>query len=371
MEWHDLDVDTFVRFAKYAYSRDYAEAEPEWAEDDEAKQGADAAAAAGAQRPGSRSSETQVIDLTNQTDGNSDGSDDSEDEEGDRDDEDDDDTSEEESSEGGDQDEDDETSSDSDSNFDNNDPNAVARPHHCLPPTSCQELRNLPFSITSYTERWELYLNNMLFWEATSASASASSSSTTTITTTTARGPPPSKRRRLLASHPSDWRSTSTAKLKHAAMRRFLALDTTNITTSTTTAAAAAAITADRSADTYTPRPNHSPRESFSPVFLSHARLYALAEKYGVEPLKALTLRRLHAALAGFRIYPERLDDLADLVPAVYYSTVDGDPARRMLVLFFACIAEHVKECLAFRAVMRCVGEFADDLFREMTGRLL
>lgn len=46
-------------------------------------------------------------------------------------------------------------------------------------------------------------------------------------------------------------------------------------------------------ADKCEPRPNRNSNKCYKEVFLSHARLYTLAEKYGVEPLRMLVLHKL------------------------------------------------------------------------------
>ncbi|KAI5463200.1 hypothetical protein BGZ63DRAFT_353234 [Mariannaea sp. PMI_226] len=222
VEWPDLDVDTFVRFAKYAYSRDYVEADPEMLPHPPPP------APEIAQPQDSQSSQNQMIDLTNQADGGSVGED-----------------------------------------------------------------------------------------------------------------------------TPANDDEQSCANLKYSAMRRFVKLEM------------------EHPDDLWEPRPNVDPYEKYEPVFMSHVRLYALAEKYGIEKLKTLTLHRMHLALQRFTIFPERVGDVVCIVPIIYDYTVAGDMAREMIVQFFCCVAEHVKVNRDFRFALRSVGEFADDLFQEMTSRLL
>ena len=66
------------------------------------------------------------------------------------------------------------------------------------------------------------------------------------------------------------------------------------------------------------PRPNESPEEDYTEVFLSHARLHVFADKYDIEMLKTLTLEELHATIAKYTLYPERTGDIIALLRCVY-----------------------------------------------------
>jgi hypothetical protein len=51
------------------------------------------------------------------------------------------------------------------------------------------------------------------------------------------------------------------------------------------------------------PSSNTDSKEDFTPVFLGHARLYVLVDKYGIENLSLLALQKLHMTLVLFRLY--------------------------------------------------------------------
>ena len=66
------------------------------------------------------------------------------------------------------------------------------------------------------------------------------------------------------------------------------------------------------------PRPNQSPEEDYTNVFLSHASLHVFAEKYDIQTLKSLALENLQNTLAIFTLYSERTGDIIELLRYVY-----------------------------------------------------
>lgn len=65
---------------------------------------------------------------------------------------------------------------------------------------------------------------------------------------------------------------------------------------------------------------NSSSNQAFTSVFLAHARLYILADRYLMPPLKSLTLHKLHRTLLGFKMYASRIGDVLELARYVYSS---------------------------------------------------
>lgn len=66
------------------------------------------------------------------------------------------------------------------------------------------------------------------------------------------------------------------------------------------------------------PRKSESPKEDYLPVFLAHARLYGLAENYGIKALKAKVLQKLHLTLRHFNIYKACIRGVVDLIRYAY-----------------------------------------------------
>ncbi len=74
-------------------------------------------------------------------------------------------------------------------------------------------------------------------------------------------------------------------------------------------------------------RPNKSLAEDYTPIFLGHAQLYVLAEKWDVKPLKALVLSKLHAILYEYKPYEARYRDIIKLIRYTYKHT----PCRKRM----------------------------------------
>ena len=87
-----------------------------------------------------------------------------------------------------------------------------------------------------------------------------------------------------------------------------------------------------------TPRPNRSPEEDYTEVFLSHAQLFVFADKYDIQPLKMLALEELHATLAKYTLYPVRTGDVVSLLRYVYRNTggrkEDTEDLRSMMMQY-------------------------------------
>lgn len=69
--------------------------------------------------------------------------------------------------------------------------------------------------------------------------------------------------------------------------------------------------------------------ETDDSYLLTHTRVYALAEKYGVPALKNLAKRKFECQMACYYDSPE----FADAIDEVYSSTIDSDRGLRDIVL--------------------------------------
>lgn len=67
--------------------------------------------------------------------------------------------------------------------------------------------------------------------------------------------------------------------------------------------------------------PNESSAEDYTPLYLGHARLYVLAEKWGVSSVKSLVLHKLNATLHGYTPYEVRYDNVVELIRYTYENT--------------------------------------------------
>lgn len=106
------------------------------------------------------------------------------------------------------------------------------------------------------------------------------------------------------------------------------------------------------------------------PVFLSHTSLYFLADMYGIESLCKLSLRRLHDCLLHYRLVTERVADLVTLTEVIYDNTMEGDKARNLMVNFWLCFLEFVGSDPDFKALVRAQGDFAASLMGKVALRI-
>ncbi|KAI8687152.1 hypothetical protein LRP88_13479 [Fusarium phalaenopsidis] len=329
VEWLDLDVDTFVRFAKFAYSGNYTPAEPEFivpAVPD------DAVALVSAL-------EEQVGKAL--TGGNVEEEEEEEEEEAESSDQDDDSSA---SSEGSDTGEPIEASSDdqetseysssseASSTLDNGGnghlsrrPIDVSIDEHGI----MHSHTSLPYSLQNYMIEWEKCLHYRYINHPDI---------------------PPHKRRRF---------DTDVGRIpprpvnkKYEAMRIFIQ-------------------------PMYHPTPraalrtgvNANPHESYRPVFLSHARLYILADKYGVNRLRRLALARLHRTLTHYVVHRDRISDLVALAQEIFDNTMEMDDARTLIINYFVCFIEDIQDSPELEEALRQGGDFPAMLVSKMAMR--
>ena len=113
------------------------------------------------------------------------------------------------------------------------------------------------------------------------------------------------------------------------------------------------------------PRPNTSATEIYTPVFLGHASLYVFADKWGMEPFKAVVLYKLHKTLCTYTRYEARYGDIIELAEYTYDNTSSRsqrDPLRELVIQY---VADEPKEIASSEQCMELVekgGAFAKDL---------
>ena len=144
-------------------------------------------------------------------------------------------------------------------------------------------------------------------------------------------------------------------------------------------------------------------RKNHSKLLLCHAQVYIFAEKFGIKPLKHLSLRKLRQALTSLDLATrgsscdgvQTIDDVVDLLSYVYENTVEligseqakeddkkregkeevkkkegGAELRELVVLYAACVVEALGSDKRFLALLMGEGEFARDLVKRLMDRL-
>ncbi|KAJ4857839.1 hypothetical protein T069G_08736 [Trichoderma breve] len=120
----------------------------------------------------------------------------------------------------------------------------------------------------------------------------------------------------------------------------------------------------------FTPRKNTESCEDYSGVFLSHAQLYVLADKYDIKELCDLCAHKLWATLKEFVLYPERMGDVVGLVRYTFQNTLESDKLRTLLKDFCACTVEELCKGEGFQDLICEAPEFASELIKDMSMRL-
>ncbi|PVH96484.1 hypothetical protein DM02DRAFT_535188, partial [Periconia macrospinosa] len=124
----------------------------------------------------------------------------------------------------------------------------------------------------------------------------------------------------------------------------------------------------------FEPKLNDAENQNFTPVFLAHARLYCFAHLHLIEPLKALTLKKLHKKLIDFELYSKRIGDIVELARYAYSNpdlpdrNNDGiiNELRKLVVEYIMCEIDIIGRHNKFINYMEEGGEFVGDFWRVM-----
>ncbi|EUC40829.1 hypothetical protein COCMIDRAFT_40890 [Bipolaris oryzae ATCC 44560] len=119
----------------------------------------------------------------------------------------------------------------------------------------------------------------------------------------------------------------------------------------------------------FKPQYNTAVDQDFTPVFLAHARLYTFACMRGVDPLKRLTLHKLHQTLVGFQLYMRRASDIVELARYAYRQGDDRkddgtkDELRQLVLEYIVCEVTTFGKHPAFLDLLHEGGEFVVDFW--------
>jgi len=107
---------------------------------------------------------------------------------------------------------------------------------------------------------------------------------------------------------------------------------------------------------------------------LIHVSLYILADKWGVENLKQLTLFKLHQALAALRLGKSNVQDLVDLTRYSYEHTPeleDGiDRLRELICNYIVSNSGLTADHPLFAALLKEGGGLASDLWKIAASKI-
>lgn len=122
---------------------------------------------------------------------------------------------------------------------------------------------------------------------------------------------------------------------------------------------------------------NGGPEEDFTRVFLGHARLYVLAEKYGVEHLKKLVLHKIHKTLVSFTLHETRIGDVVELAQYIYSTEnipdqdQQIDELRALVVFYMVCEMDVLSGSEKFLSFLECGGLFVRDFWMKTKSHYL
>ena len=107
--------------------------------------------------------------------------------------------------------------------------------------------------------------------------------------------------------------------------------------------------------------PRNNEEDDFAEMFLTHARLYAVADWAFIASLQELTLYKLHRTLLAFNLCGQRAGDVVSLIDYVYENTCSIKDMRGLVSLYAACRSEQLWESSDFQAICVKHGDFARD----------
>jgi hypothetical protein len=120
----------------------------------------------------------------------------------------------------------------------------------------------------------------------------------------------------------------------------------------------------------FEPYKNCDPSESFTEIFLCHARLYAFADRYQIDSLRTLVLYKLRRTLAAFRLFPERVPDIFELVQFSYANTREPDDLRNLVTEYVVCFIEYLVPYAVWGSLLEKVDSFAAEVLTKVLGRI-
>ncbi|GMG25948.1 unnamed protein product [Aspergillus oryzae] len=108
--------------------------------------------------------------------------------------------------------------------------------------------------------------------------------------------------------------------------------------------------------------------EDFTPVFLGHARLYVLADKYGIESLTQLVLEKLKQTLNDFKLSAANVTDIIELVRFTYAHTprlaTGRNELRTLVMMFIISSIGQIGETESFQELLGDGGDFVVDFWQ-------
>ncbi|KAJ5196671.1 hypothetical protein N7449_007150 [Penicillium cf. viridicatum] len=121
----------------------------------------------------------------------------------------------------------------------------------------------------------------------------------------------------------------------------------------------------------FTPPENTGSWEDFTPVFVQQARLYVLADKYGIESLRQLVLSKLYQTLKSFKLYDTGVTGIIEFVRFVYLNTPPNygnqiDAMRNLVTRYVVSVLGQIGESECFQDLLEDGGPFVSDFWHTI-----
>ncbi|OCK73622.1 hypothetical protein K432DRAFT_312391, partial [Lepidopterella palustris CBS 459.81] len=121
-------------------------------------------------------------------------------------------------------------------------------------------------------------------------------------------------------------------------------------------------------------RTKQEPYHNYTEVFLCHARIYMFAEKYNIEPLKALSLHKLQQILIHYVIYKDRIEDFVSLLRYSYSLPASQGSVNSLGLLvtqYAACVVEELGKSHTFFLALEESGPLGKDIIKQVLWRVV
>ncbi|KAK9777073.1 hypothetical protein AB5N19_12398 [Seiridium cardinale] len=116
-------------------------------------------------------------------------------------------------------------------------------------------------------------------------------------------------------------------------------------------------------------RQNREPTEDYSEVFLSHAKLYVVADIYCITLLASQTIQNLAETLKEFTLYKNRIGDILLLMEYVFSNTQRKDTMRDLLIHYITCTIETLNKDHGFHDLLEDYPQIVSPLIKSMMER--
>ncbi|KAK5057475.1 hypothetical protein LTR84_011475 [Exophiala bonariae] len=121
----------------------------------------------------------------------------------------------------------------------------------------------------------------------------------------------------------------------------------------------------------------------FTPIFLSHAKLYVFGKRYSINAPQVIALRKLRCQLSAFKLHPCQINDIVKLLRYTYENTTDSvthpsntkvsqgiEPLRDLVIAYVVCHIAVISSNREYVALLEQSGKLGRDIISKVTNFL-